>query len=121
MKVFVAVRKGPEGFEGVEGELVRPALQCVDRLCDCGESFVGMASGHLTRYAEVSSLPHVGRAPYRSIFFESIMRDEGLERSNENQRWAMEWAERVLAAADPLEVGTTVAYDGKRIREAAAR
>ena len=121
MKVFVAVRNGPEGFEGVEGELVRPALQCVDRLCDCGETFVGMASGHPTRYAEVLSLPHVGRTPYRSIFFESLMRDEGLEISNENQRWAMEWAERVLAAADTLEVGTVVHYDGELIRVAAAR
>lgn len=121
MKVFVAVRMGEhDKFDTVEGELVRPSsasqLGGVDEA-----SFVGVGSGGECQYARVANLAHLGHAPFRSVFFDALVRDQGLAPTNENQRWAMEWAERILAAAETLEVGTIVEYDGAQIRVAAAR
>ena len=121
MKVFVAVRLGTEEvFETVEGELVRPA-RSRHPTGTAGRAFTGIGSGRSCQYARVADLAHLGHTPFRSVFFDALVRDNGIEATNENQRWAMEWAERILAAADALEEGTIVEYDGSRIREAAAR
>ncbi len=121
MKVFVAVRLGTEElFETVEGELVRPA-RSRHPTGTAGRAFTGIGSGGSCQYARVADLAHLGRTPFRSVFFDALVRDNGIEATNENQRWAMEWAERILVAADALEEGTIVEYDGSRIREAAAR
>lgn len=119
--MFVAVRVGTEEmFDGVEGELVRPARP-VHESTAVGPRFMGIASGRASRYARVADLGHVGHAPFRSVFFDALVRDTGLEVTNDNQRRAMELAEQVLAAADALDEGTIVKYDGRRIRAVAAR
>lgn len=121
MKVFVAVRVGTEEtFDGVEGELVRPAW-ALQESGDGGPRFVGMASGRGSRYARVADVGHLGHAPFRSVFFDALVRDTGLEVTNVNQRRAMESAEQVLAAAASLDEGTIVEYDGRRIRAVATR
>lgn len=121
MKVFVAVRVGTEEmFDGVEGELVRPAWPFQRSAAD-GPRFMGIASGRASRYARVADLGHFGDAPFRSVFFDALVRDTGLEVTNDNQRRAMESAEQVLAAADALDEGTIVECDGSRIRAAATR
>ena len=121
MKVFVAVRVGTEEtFDGVEGEPVRPARP-VHEPTAARPGFVGIASGRTSRYARVTNLGHVGHAPFRSVFFDALVRDTGLEVTNDNHRRAMESAEQLLAAADNLDEGTIVMYDGWRIRAAATR
>lgn len=124
MKVLVAAKVGNEigeMFYGVEGELVRPSLPCSDRLCECGKSFTGLASGQFCTYAQVADLAHIGNAPFRAAWFDALVREEGLERTAADHRWAMEWAERVLSAADVLETGTIVSYDGASIRSVVTR
>jgi hypothetical protein len=121
VKVFVAVRVGTEEmFDGVEGELVRPARPVRESTAD-RPGFIGIASGRASRYARVADLGHVGHAPFRSVFFDALVRDTGLEVTNDNQRRAMESAEQVLATADTLDEGAIVMYDGWRIRVTATR
>lgn len=121
MKVFVAVRVGTEElFDGVEGELVRPARPFQESPAD-GPGFMGIASGRASRFARVADLGHVGHAPFRSVFFDALVRDTGLEATNDNQRRAMESAEQVLSAAGALDEGVIVMYDGWRIQEVATR
>lgn len=117
MHVFVATRINQSvPFDGAEGELVRPSVGSVGNLAEPGGSFTGLASGRRVMHARVADLDYLGATPFRSLFYDSLVRDHGLSLGIESHRWAMKRAEMVMSAAQALDVDTVVTFDGSEIR-----
>lgn len=125
--MFVFVASHPDDssrltqpFDGVERELVRPSLQCPDPFCGCGDSFTGMSSGRLVKYARVVERDQIDPAMFRSAFLASLVDDAGIQVGPASRRWASRWSQTLTRVATAFGTGTLVAYDGNQVNAVVA-